>query len=275
MAPRPPIFELPDVDRNRGLATFRSSGDLDMIRASSPAGPWLLGAAVLLGIGATSVPSCGQEPKKAADEAPTAPVVPPREGKSETIRLFNGKDLDGWEGHEAYWSVRDGAIVGKNDGPVKVSTYLLTKGKYSDFRLTARVKLVESEMHSGIAFWGRLAPEQGDPYTYAGHLVMFPSGWGLFDLYGRRLLPVDPAPAKKVGKQHDWNDLEILAQGNRIRVAVNGTPVVDWRDPSPERIQEGPIGLQLHSNKVPQEVRFKDLVLTTFPPASDPFPSRP
>ena len=30
-------------------------------------------------------------------------------------------------------------------------------------------------------------------------------------------------------------------------------------------IKEGPIGLQLHSNKVPQEVHFKDLVLTTFP----------
>jgi hypothetical protein len=42
-------------------------------------------------------------------------------------------------------------------------------------------------------------------------------------------------------------------------------PVVDWRDPEPNRIKPGPIGLQLHSNKVPQEVRFKDLVIETFP----------
>jgi hypothetical protein len=104
---------------------------------------------------------------------------------------------------------------------------------------------------------------------------MFPSNWGMYDLYGRKGLPVDPAPAKKVGKQHDWNDLEILAQGNRVRVAVNGTQVIDWRDPSPEKILEGPIGLQLHSNKVPQEVHFKDLVLTTFPPVDAPFPSKP
>ena len=27
----------------------------------------------------------------------------------------------------------------------------------------------------------------------------------------------------------------------------------------------GPIGLQLHSNTEPQEVHFKDLILTTFP----------
>ena len=122
-------------------------------------------------------------------------------------------------------------IVGKNTEPVKVSTYLLTKKTFTDFRLTATVKLVESEMHSGIAFWGRNAPEKGDRYTYAGHLVMFPSGWGMYDLFGRNGLPVDAAPAKKVGKQHDWNDIEILAQGNRVRVAVNGSQVVDWRDP--------------------------------------------
>ncbi len=127
------------------------------------------------------------------------------------------------------------------------------------------MKLVKSEMHSGIAFWGRNAPEHGDEYTYAGHLVMFPSGWGMYDLFGRNGLKVDGGPAKKVGKQHDWNDLEILAQGNRVRVVVNGTQVVDWRDPEPDRIKEGPIGLQLHANAEPQEVHFKNLVLTTFP----------
>jgi hypothetical protein len=199
------------------------------------------------------------------DTSAAAPEVPPRKGVSETVNLFNGRDLEGWEGHQKYWSVKDGVIVGRNTDPVKVSTYLLTRKSYTDFRLRATVKLVQSEMHSGIAFWGRIAPEMGDPYTYAGHLVMFPSGWGMFDLYGRRLLPVDPAPAKRVGRQHDWNDLEILAQGNRVRVAVNGTQVVDWRDPEPSRIKAAPIGLQLHSNTVPQEVQFKNLVLETFP----------
>jgi hypothetical protein len=95
---------------------------------------------------------------------------------------------------------------------------------------------------------------------------MFPSGWGMWDLYGREgKLGVDAEPAKKVGKQHDWNNLEILAQGNRIRVAVNGKEVIDWRDPEPDRIKEGQIGLQLHSNEEAQEIHFKDLKLTTFP----------
>ncbi|HTU26559.1 MAG TPA: DUF1080 domain-containing protein [Pirellulales bacterium] len=198
-------------------------------------------------------------------EAVDTPIVPPAKGTSETIDLFNGKDLTGWTGNPKYWSVVDGVIVGKNTDPVPVSTYLATDRKFNDFRLLATVKLVTSEMHSGIALWGRVAPDKGDPFTYAGTLVMFPSGWGFFDLYGRNGLPVDGGPAKKVGKQHDWNDLEILAQGNRIRLVANGTLVADWVDPERKELTEGPIGLQLHSNKEPQEVHFKGLKLTTFP----------
>jgi len=211
--------------------------------------------------------------KKAPPKDP--PVVKPREGKSETIALFDGKSLTGWEGYTDLWSVKDGIIVAKNDKPLTYSTYLLTKEKYTDFRLTFATKLVESEMHSGIAFWGEVSPQADgkvkDPktdrteHTYKGHLVMFPSGYGMYDLFGRNGLGVDGTPAKKVGKQHDWNDVEILAQGNRVRVAINGAAVVDWRDPLPEKIKAGPIGLQLHSNKVPQEVQFKGLTLETFP----------
>ena len=194
---------------------------------------------------------------------PTEALAEPR--PAESLVLFDGKTLDGWEGHEKYWSVVDGTIVGKNQDEVAVSTYLVTKRKFTDYRLTSKVMLAQSEMHSGIAFWGRLAPEKGDPFTYMGHLVMFPTDWGMYDLHRRGGLPVDGKPAKTVGKQHDWNDLEILATGRRVRVAVNGSAVVDFTDPKPELIAEGPIGLQLHSNKVPQEVRFKDLILETSP----------
>lgn len=204
-----------------------------------------------------------------------APIVKPLAGKTETTVLFDGKSLTGWEGYADLWSVKDGIIVAKNDKPLTYSTYLLTKEKYTDFRLTFATKLVESEMHSGISFWGEVSPKADGKvkdaktdrteHTYKGHLVMFPSGYGMYDLFGRNSLAMDSAPAKKAGKQHDWNDVEILAQGNRVRVAINGAAIVDWRDPEPERIKAGPIGLQLHSNKVPQEVQFKGLVIETFP----------
>src|SRR5438477_6690447 len=65
----------------------------------------------------------GTEPVSAGDDK-QAPVVPPRQGKSETIQLFNGKDLEGWEGYEDLWSVKDGVIVAKNTQPLAFSTYL-------------------------------------------------------------------------------------------------------------------------------------------------------
>src|SRR5262249_15292657 len=139
------------------------------------------------------------------------PVVPPRQGKTETIKLFNGKDLEGWEGHSHLWSVKDGVIVAKNTEPIKVSTYLVTKRKFSDFRLTGTVRVGDGgrkHMPSGIALGGGLAREKGDKYTYRGHLVMFPGGGGMYAFYRRNGLPVDGGPARKVGKQNDWNDLE-------------------------------------------------------------------
>ena len=200
-----------------------------------------------------------------AQEKKDAPVVPPREGKREKVQIFNGKNLDGWIGHEQYWTVKDGVIIAKNTDKVPVSTYLLTERKFSDFRLIFESKLVTSEMHSGIAMWGRIAPDKGDKFTYAGHLVMYPSGYGFYDLYGRNSIHQNAAAAQKVGKQHDWNKMEILAQGNRIRFVLNGTLISDWREPEPDRIQEASVGLQLHSNPMPQEIQWKGLELETFP----------
>lgn len=215
-------------------------------------------AGLLIAAALAPVPSRAQEQKD-------PPVVPPHKGKRKKVKIFNGKDLTGWTGNMKYWSVQDGMIVGKNTEPVPVSTYLLTERKFSDFRLVFDFMLAQSEMHSGIAMWGRIAPEKGDPYTYAGHLVMFPSGYGFYDLYGRNGIHNNAAQAQPVGKQHDWNHIEILAQGNRIRFALNGVLISDWREPLPDTVQEAPIGLQLHANPAPQEVRFKNLSLEAFP----------
>lgn len=185
------------------------------------------------------------------------------------VFLFNGTDLTGWEGQtDKYWSVEDGVIVGRNgqDNAPAASTYLVTKEKYRNFRLIFEGKLVTSEMHSGVSLWGQTVEKAGDPYSYQGHLVMFPSNYGFYDLYRRNSIYRDKdGAAKKAGKQHEWNRMEILAIGDRIRHVINGVEVADWTDPKPELCGTGPIGLQLHSNKVPQEVQFRGLVLTIDP----------
>jgi hypothetical protein len=185
------------------------------------------------------------------------------------IHLFNGTDLSNWEGQIGkYFSVENGVIVGRNSAanPVAASTYLVTAQKYRNFRLILEGRLVTSEMHSGVALWGKTVEKQGDPFSYQGHLVMFPSDYGFFDLYGRNMIYSDKGHvAKRAGKQHGWNRMEILAIGNRIRFVINGTLAADWTDPKPELCQAGPIGLQLHQNKAAQEVQFRGLILTTDP----------
>ena len=184
------------------------------------------------------------------------------------VALFNGKDFSGWEGHtDKYFSIKGGIIIAKNtaDNAPPVSTYLLTKKKYRNFRLVFEGKLVESKMHSGIALWGKKFEKDSETHSYQGHLVMFPSGWGFYDLYRRNSIYRDDGRARAANNQGGWNRLEVLAIDNRIRLAVNGKEVADWTDPKPERCESGPIGLQLHSNKVPQEVQFRGLILSEYP----------
>ena len=154
---------------------------------------------------------------------------------SETkVRLFNTQSLDGWQGQkEKYWSVQDATIIGKNtaENAPKASTYLVTDKSYKNFRLIFESKLVESEMHTGIAFWGKTVEMEGDPFSFGGHLVMYPSAYGFYDLYGRNSIYKDEKGiAKSVGKQHDWNRMEILAIAPRIRHVINGKLVADWSE---------------------------------------------
>jgi hypothetical protein len=188
------------------------------------------------------------------------------------VKLFNGKNFDGWEGNTGengtpkYFTIQDGVIVARNeaDNAPPVSNYLVTKKNYKDFRLIFEGKLAESPMHSGIALWGKKYEKDGQVYSYQGHLVMFPAAWGFYDLFGRNSIYKDDGRAKKADNG-DWNKMEILATGHRIRLAVNGQLVADWEDPKLETCIAGPIGLQHHSNKIAQEIRFRGLILSENP----------
>ena len=189
--------------------------------------------------------------------------------ESETaVRLFNGKDLSGWTGAEGLWSVEDGMIKGANADPIASSTYLFTEDSYRDFRLLFEVRQTlspkHSTMHSAVAALGEKINDKGDnQHGFRGPLLMFCHDWGIWDAY-RRNRVVPPGPGPKVEKKGDWNLIEILVIGNRIRFVANGVLVFDHTD-KPEMLRESPIGLQIHSNNRPQEYRFRGLVLTKSP----------
>ena len=73
--------------------------------------------------------------------------------------IFNGKDLQGWEGDPTLWSVENGAIVGRttDDNPIKNNTFLIWKdGKVGDFRLTFEYKIEGG--NSGVQYRSNTAP---------------------------------------------------------------------------------------------------------------------
>ncbi|WP_165249993.1 PVC-type heme-binding CxxCH protein [Paludisphaera soli] len=171
--------------------------------------------------------------------------------------FFNGKDLTGWVGDPALWSVEDGEIVGKTTG-LAHNAFLRSEMSARDFKLTFQVKLVRNEGNSGVQF--RSEPladgEMKGPQADVGA-----DWWGkLYEENGRGLLW--PKSAEDAVKPGDWNTYEIVAVGGSIRTRINGKAAVVLDDPQIAR--RGVFGLQLHSGGA-TEVRFKDLKLELNP----------
>jgi len=201
-----------------------------------------------------------------AAELAAIPIVPPRTGKSVKKTIFDGRTLNGWDGDTELWSVDRGEIVGRSTGRVE-STCLFTKDNYTDFRLTLSSRIVESENHAGIGFWGTVVPDAGNPankWTIRGPLVAFPIP-AIWDYILNKFNRVLYTTNQTVTSQNGWNKVEILARGNRVRCAFNGVETMEWREADPGRIVAGPIGIQLHGWNGSQEARYKDIVVETFP----------
>ena len=181
-------------------------------------------------------------------------------GIEEPEAFFNGKDLDGWEGLREYWSVRDGAIVGKVPAEgLGFRTYLCSRRKYKDFELSVQVRITEGKGNSGVQFRSRIV----DPAQFA---VAGPQGnmgrpfWG--GLYGERdpgrwlRLPKQMV-VREIVKPADFNDYVLKCVGKRVTIKINGTTTLD--DQFPEIPDEGIIAWQLRGDYPGMEVTFRNI----------------
>ena len=64
--------------------------------------------------------------------------------------------------------------------------------------------------------------------------------------------------AKVIKKGADWNEYDIIAQGDHFSQKVNGTPMCELTDNDTVARKDGIIALQLHAGK-PMKVQFRNI----------------
>ncbi len=221
----------------------------------------------------------------ASDDEPSAP---PESGDMQS--LFDGQTLDGWNGDERFWQVTDGVIRGETTAENKCvgNTFLIWKDELADFELRLSFR-VSSVNNSGIQYRSEHitdpAKSPRNAHVLRGYQhevrnsVEYPDVAGfIYDEGGKRkricaagekaiwndgqkhvqsiLMPAEEF--KKLFQVDQWNDVIILAQGNRIRHYLNGQLILDFTDSDDEALLQGRIGLQLHHGK-PMWAEFRQI----------------
>ena len=182
--------------------------------------------------------------------------------------LFDGKGLDGWEGDTTLWSARDGMLVGQSRG-LNHNDFLATKGTYGDFILKISFRLLGDDgANSGVQFRSVRVPG----HEMSGYQADIGQGWygKLYDESRRNKVLVDAKPkAVESVRKNGWNHYVIRAQGNRIRLSLNGNESVDYREEDDAIARDGKIAVQIHAGG-PLEVQFKDILIQPLPtPTAD------
>jgi hypothetical protein len=194
----------------------------------------------------------------------------PQEKKDGYTLLFNGHNLDGWDGDPALWKVENGVIVGTSDNhPFKVNTFLIYQGTYGNFILKGDIKL--RNHNSGIQFRSEQLPGPGwivkGLQADASEVGAEKSAWGnLYEERGRgRNVMKTPDQGWLLGKSvvhhQEWNTYEILADGDHLRLTLNGVVTIDMHDS--EKVS-GIIALQMHAGEL-MRVEFRNLKLKKLP----------
>jgi hypothetical protein len=195
----------------------------------------------------------------------TLGLAGPSEAAAPVVKLFNGQDLDGWEGELAHWKATDGMIVGTSPG-LKENHFLATKDEYGDFELRFEVRLHADGENSGVQFRSQRVPGSTEMKGYQADIGKGVWG-GLYDESRRRrfLAQPDPAVVARAVKPGEWNAYVIRAVGPKVTLSINGQTMVEYTEPDPSLPQSGKIALQLHSGG-PFRIDFRGLELTPLTP---------
>lgn len=165
--------------------------------------------------------------------------------------LFDGHSLNGWEGDTTWWRVQNGAITGGSlEVTVPHNSFLCTTRTYKDFVLRFKIRLTGEEgfINSGLQF--RSKRLDNPAYEMEGYQADWGEGYwaSLYDesRRNRTLMAPDSIQVKSWIRENDWNEYEVRAENNRIRLTVNGHETVNYVETDSTIPQKGLIGIQIH-----------------------------
>lgn len=178
--------------------------------------------------------------------------------KGKTIKLFNGKNLDGWHiyGTEKWYVDKNGTLVCES-GPEKKYGYLGTEDEYKNFVLTLQFKQ-EANGNSGVFFHSSIEgtkisgwqAEVAPPGNHTG---------GIYESYGRGWLIIPDSSKESVLKMGKWNKMKVRVVGDTVDTWLNGVHMIHLVD---QKIgsRTGQIALQIHAGGG-IKVRWKNIEL--------------
>jgi hypothetical protein len=144
------------------------------------------------------------------------------------VPLFDGKSLNGWKlvrGRGPGYVAKDGVIVCPTDG----GGNLYTEKEYANFIFRFEFK-TEPGGNNGV---GIRAPLEGDA-AYQGMEIQILDdqhekykGKIKSEQHHGSVYDVIPARTGFLKPAGEWNEEEIMANGNRIRVTLNGVIILD------------------------------------------------
>ncbi|MDB5050182.1 MAG: hypothetical protein JWO30_3253 [Fibrobacteres bacterium] len=168
------------------------------------------------------------------------------------MKLFDGKDLTGWQGRTGgYWVVDSaGVIVGTHPTAAAAmngeNTFLFTDSMFSDFRLKLDGRMPGSGgyRNSGIMYRSTIVNKTG--YAASGYQYEISDG-GTGAFYHERGTELGfTGGCSGAGlTANDFKKMEIIADGPHATHLMNGKSCFDYK--TFKVVTKGYIGLQLHA----------------------------
>ncbi len=173
--------------------------------------------------------------------------------------LFNGRDLSGWTGDPALWTVENGELVGRATSLPRDS-FIVRRDPAGDFTLRLSFRLVWG--NSGVQVRSTTEPAEAARPMKGPQVELVAGKWGSVFNYGdgeRQQTGGLTAEQARAVIPDGWNDVIVEAVGPQLTVTVNGLTAAQFRQADSDS-RAGLIGLQLHRGEA-NEIHFRDIRL--------------